>query len=258
MNKSAVPIILVVLLTLGLLVGCRGVFITGSGNPITESYDFSGFTDIEAHNGFQLELTRSSTFSIEITVDDNVKEDLVVSMSGDTLRVRLKGNRIYNSVTLEAKITMPDLYRIDLSGGSQASITGFSSSHDLAINLSGGSGVAGDITAADADFNLSGGSGITGNITVADADFDLSGGSHINLEGTADNLDVHGSGGSQLDLENFSVNNADINLSGGGGATVNVIGTLDVHLSGGSHVTYIDNPALGDIDISGGSEVNRK
>ncbi len=239
MNKSAVPIIVVVLLTLGLLVGCQGVFITGSGNPTTESYDFSGFTDIEAHNGFQLELTRSSTFSIEITVDDNVKEDLVVSMSGDTLRVRLKGNRIYNSVTLEAKITMPDLYRIDLSGGSQASITGFSSSHDLSINLSGGSGVAGDIT-------------------VADADFDLSGGSHINLEGTADDLDVHGSGGSQLNLENFSVNNADINLSGGGGATVNVVGTLDVHLSGGSHVTYIDNPALGDIDLSGGSEVNRK
>jgi len=231
-------LIAVMLLVVLLVPGCFGI-ITGSGNLETQEFDYSDFTKVEAHNGFQLELTESSTFSIEITVDDNVKEDLEVSKSGDTLRIRLKGNRIYSSVTLEAKITMPNLYRLDLSGGSQAGITGFSSSHDLSLNLSGGSGVAGDITAGDADF-------------------DLSGGSHVNLEGTADDLDVNGSGGSQLQLENFPVDNADINLSGGGSATVNVDGTLDVNLSGGSHVTYIGNPTLGDIDLSGGSTIGEK
>jgi len=231
-------LIAVMLLVVLLVPSCFGI-ITGSGNPITENYNFDDFTTVEAHNGFQLELTESSTFSIEITVDDNVKEDLEVSKSGDTLRIRLKGNRIYSSVTLEAKITMPNLYRLDLSGGSQASITGFSSSHDLSLNLSGGSGVDGDITAADADF-------------------DLSGGSQVNLEGTADDLDVNGSGGSQLHLENFPVDNANIKLSGGGRATVNVVGTLNVNLSGGSDVTYIGNPTLGDIDLSGGSSISKK
>ena len=236
--RKSIMLIAVMLLVVLLVPGCFGI-ITGSGNLETQEFDYSDFTKVEAHNGFQLELTESSTFSIEITVDDNVKEDLEVSKSGDTLRIRLKGNRIYSSVTLEAKITMPNLYRLDLSGGSQAGITGFSSSHDLSLNLSGGSGVAGDITAGDADF-------------------DLSGGSHVNLEGTADDLDVNGSGGSQLQLENFPVDNADINLSGGGSATVNVDGTLDVNLSGGSHVTYIGNPTLGDIDLSGGSTIGEK
>ncbi len=236
--RKSIMLIAVMLLVVLLVPGCFGI-ITGSGNLETQEFDYSDFTKVEAHNGFQLELTESSTFSIEITVDDNVKEDLEVSKSGDTLRIRLKGNRIYSSVTLEAKITMPNLYRLDLSGGSQAGITGFSSSHDLSLNLSGGSGVAGDITAGDADF-------------------DLSGGSHVNLEGTADDLDVNGSGGSQLQLENFPVDNADINLSGGGSTTVNVDGTLDVNLSGGSHVTYISNPTLGDIDLSGGSTIGEK
>jgi len=236
--RKSIMLIAVMLLVVLLVPGCFGI-ITGSGNLETQEFDYSDFTKVEAHNGFQLELTESSTFSIEITVDDNVKEDLEVSKSGDTLRIRLKGNRIYSSVTLEAKITMPNLYRLDLSGGSQAGITGFSSSHDLSLNLSGGSGVAGDITAGDADF-------------------DLSGGSHVNLEGTADDLDVNGSGGSQLHLENFPVDNANIKLSGGASATVNVDGTLNVHLSGGSDVTYIGNPTLGDIDLSGGSAVSSK
>ncbi len=108
--------------------------------------------------------------------------------------------------------------------------------HDFSVGLSGGSEVAGDIAAGNADF-------------------DLSGGSQVSLEGTANNLAVNGSGGSQLDLGSLSVNDADINLSGGGNATVNVSGTLDVNLSGGSHVIYIGEPTLGDIDLSGDSTI---
>jgi hypothetical protein len=218
--------------------GC-GIGITGSGNLITEQRNFSDFTNVEAHNGFQLELSQANTFSIEITADDNLWEYLEVTKSGDTLKIKLDSGRFYHSADLRAKISMPELKALDLSGGSQAIITNFSSSHDFSINLSGGSRVVGDITADDANF-------------------DLSGGSRVNLEGTADFLEVHGSGGSHLDLENFSVDNADIHLSGGGSATVNVDGTLDAHLSGGSNVTYAGNPSLGDIDLSGGSEVRKK
>jgi len=238
MRKIIAAVLVVVLLTSGLLVGCGAVTVTGSGNLKTKTFDFSDFTGVKAESGFQVELTKSSTFSIEITADDNVLEDIEVDKSGDTLRIRPQRNRIYRSVTFRANITMPDLYKIDLSGGSRASITGFNSSHDLSVGLSGGSAVTGDITAGDADLNLSGGS-------------------QVALSGAADNLDVNGSGGSHLELEDFSVNNADVNLSGGGRATVNVNGTLDVNLSGGSRVTYIGEPTMGDIDLSGDSTISK-
>ncbi len=70
-------------------------------------------------------------------------------------------------------------------------------------------------------------------------------------------MDVNGSGGSQLQLEALSVNNADINLSGGGRATINVNGALDVNLSGGSHVTYIGEPTSIDTNLSGDSTVSK-
>ncbi len=221
--------------------------------------EFSGFTGIEASHGFEVEITQSDSYSVVITADDNLfDEHITVSKAGDTLKIRLRSNYIYSSATLIAKVTMPDLYRLDLSGGSRASINGFSSSHDFSAQLSGGSRVSGDIVAADADFNLSGGSQVNGDITVADVEFSLSGGSQVDLKGSADNLVVKGSAGSQLDLEAFSVDNADINLSGGSRVTVNVDGTLDVNLSGGSKVLYIGQPTLGDIGLSGDSTVSKK
>jgi len=184
-------------------------------------------------------VTQSSTFSIEITADENIHEFIEVEKSGETLSIRLRGNRFYHSVTLRAKITIPELYKIELSGGSQASITGFSSSHDFEVEMSGGSRISGDITAGDADF-------------------ELSGGSQVNLEGEADDLVVDASGGSQLDLEDFPVDGAYIKLSGGGKAIVNVSGILDVDLSGGSRVLYVGEPTLGVIELSGDSKVSEK
>lgn len=239
MKKPIVTTLVVILLTLGLSVGCLGGGVIGSGNPKSETFNFSDFTEVGVHNGFQVEITKSSTFSVEITTDDNVYEYVKVTKSGKTLEIGLEFGRTYSSVTLIAKITMPDLYELYLAGGSSASITGFSSSHDFEVDLYGGSRIEGDIIAGDADF-------------------DLSEGSRIVLAGSADDLDVEGSGGGQLDLEAFSVNNADIELSGGGKATVNVNGILDANLSGGSKVLYVGDPTLGDIDLSGGSTVSRK
>jgi hypothetical protein len=221
------------------MTGCGSISILGSGNLITKEYHFEDFTSVEAQSGFSVEVIRSDNFSVEITTDDNIQEQIRVKQSGDTLTIGLKsiGGRI--SVTLEAKITMPELRGISLSGGSQADITGFNSRQDLSVELSGGSRLNGDITADDTDF-------------------DLSGGSRVELVGAADDLSVNSSGGSQLFLENFTVDDADINISGGGRATVNVNGSLDVNLSGGSRVLYTGEPTEIDSTLSGGSGVSSK
>jgi len=234
----AAVVVAVVLLAVFGVIGGGGFVIVGSGDLTTRDFDLSDFTSVVARSGFQLEVVQSSTFSVEVTADDNVMDYIDVDTSGNTLEIKPQWNRSFRSVTLRAKITTPDLYEITLSGGSQASISGFSSSHHLSVRLSGGSRVTGDITAGDAYFGLSGGS-------------------QVSLQGTADDLDVNGSGGSQLELEAFSANNADINLSGGGRATINVNGALDVNLSGGSHVTYIGEPTSIDTNLSGDSTISK-
>jgi hypothetical protein len=217
--------------------GCFVSEITGSGNLETRSKDFSGFTKIEANNGFEVIVTKSSTFSVEIIADDNVHKYLDISKSGDTLKIQTESGHTWHSVTLRANITMPDINEIDLSSGALVDVTGFSFIHDFKVNLSSGSHV-------------------TGEIDVGNADFNLSSGSHITLTGSADDLEADGSSGSHFNLEDFALNHADIALSSGSHATINVGGTLDVNLSSGSHVTYSGNPALGDIDVSADSTLS--
>ncbi len=55
-----------------------------------------------------------------------------VSLTGDTLSIGLKWGYSYKDVTLRAEITMPDLYELEFSGGTQGNVKGFTSSHDFA------------------------------------------------------------------------------------------------------------------------------
>ena len=151
MKKLTVSLsVLFAVLLITVPLGCfDGVGVTGSGNLTTEDKDISGFTKIEAHSGFKLEISRSNTFSVEITADNNLHKYIEVSKLGDTLKIQLEFGHTYSSITQRAKITLPNLYEIDLSGGSQANITQFQSSHDFTAKLSGGSKITGNFTVGD-------------------------------------------------------------------------------------------------------------
>ena len=201
----------------GFLPGIGGV--TGSGTPVTEAKSITGFTSVSAAMGFNVEITESSTFSVRVTVDDNVVDRLRVTKEGDTLSITLDPG-IYTSMTLRAVVTMPDIEGLELSGGSRGFIRGF--------------------------------------VGLASLDLELSGGSHVDVEGSASDLTVDASGGSTLDLENFPVHDANIAFSGGSSGTISLDGNLDANLSGGSRLWYIGSPTLGDIDTSGGATVQKK
>jgi hypothetical protein len=193
--------------------------VTGSGKLITEEKDFSNFGAVNAEKGFNVEITQSTSYSIRITADENVINKIQVTKTGNTLNIGLKPGD-YISLTLKAKITMPDLDELELSGGSHGKVEGF--------------------------YNLD---------TIF---LDLSGGSSVEMEGSAEDLILDASSGSHLSLGDFSVDIAEIELSGGSSGVINVSATLDADLSGGSHLEYFGDPELGDIEKSGGSSLKKR
>jgi len=258
MKKLIAVVMVVLILILWLMASCAGVKVLGSGNVINEAFDLSDFTGIKAQNGFQVEVTKSDSFSVVAIVDDNVLEHIEIKKSGDTLILRPKANRSFRSVTLSAKVTMPDIEKIELSGGAEAEINGFDSSKNLSVNLSGGSHLNGSVTAGDVNLSLSGGSHVNLSGSANELVANGSGGSHISLSGSAENIVIKGSGGSHFNLQDYSVSDADINLSGGSHASVHVNGTLNVDISGRSEVHYTGEPTLGDIDVDWDSELIEK
>ena len=114
---------------------------------------------------------------------------------------------------------MPDLYELHISGGETATVNGFYSSHSFVLELS---------------------------VT------------NLDVEGSANDLRIVASGSSSLELSKFAVHDANVKLSDGSFATINLDGRLDADVSGNSHLRYVGASTLGDINISGDSTVVEK
>jgi len=235
---AAVVVAVAVISTVLILEGWPGGLV-GSGDLETETYTFADFNKVEISSAFEFEIEQSSSYSIEITVDDNIMEYVRVSQDGQTLRIGLKPATWIGPATLKASVTMPELSGLDISGASRGTFSNFSSTEDLDIMVSGASRVTGDIVA--------------GNV-----DFDISGASSVELDGSANDIIADVSGASSLKLDDFTATNADIDFSGASSGTVNLSGRLDADVSGASRLWYIGEPAMGDIDTSGASSVSQK
>ena len=258
LTRRILPGILLILLgTLTVLSGCA--VIIGSGELETREYEYTEFTRIEIGYAFEAEISQDNSFTVKITLDDNIFEYLDISQSGETLIITMKPGNVFTNVTQRAVITLPDLERLELSGASQADVSGFSSSHDLDFTVSGASKInISDITSADVTMEISGASRADGKLTMTNGDFDISGASSISLEGSAQDIIVDASGASRVNLDDFEVVNIRIDLSGASSGTINASGLLSCDLSGASHLYYIGNPILDDINTSGASSISQK
>jgi hypothetical protein len=244
-----------VLPAFGLVAGCKSI--TGSGETVTWVMDRADFAKLDIGSGFDVNITRADAFLVRITIDKALNEYLSIDQRGDTLRIGLEANNVYTNTEQKAVITLPDLRRLELSGASKASVSGFSTGRSVDYELSGGSRLKlVGMRSGDTGLKLSGESEASGDIKMDKGKLDLSGGSRLELDGSATDIDISGSDESEIALADFPVTNASISLSGASRATVRLTGRMDLDLSDASAVDYIGNPKLGDINMSGGSTVN--
>lgn len=78
------------------------------------------------------------------------------------------------------------------------------------------------------------------------------------MSGAADSLALDASGASRADLTDFTLNKANVTLSGASNADINVTSDLDYDLSGASHLTYTGKPSIGKSGTSGASSAQGK
>ena len=229
------------LLAIFFLAGCAQITITGSGNVVTQEEAITGFDKVDISQSFKVDISQGDNFSVVIRVDDNLIEYLEVVKQGSTLKIGLEPNRSYTilNATMEAEVTMPELVGLDLSGSSDANVSEFESTNSLVVDLSGNSGMRGDIQAGDTRF-------------------DVSGNSSIAICGSGGDLTVEALGSSKVDLADFPGSDGTVGASGSSTVTVNLSGILDADASGNSDIIYLGNPELGSIDTSGSTSIRPK
>ena len=247
-----------------LMTGCIRIVtgseaIAGTPNLVTKEFDFADFTDVEVGYAFEVDVTRSDTYGVTITLNENLFDYLDVTLSGTTLRIRMKSGYTYTRTTRRASIALPDLRSLELSGASRGDVSGFSSEDDMDFSVSGASSLTlVDLKADDVTFEVSGASRTNGGIEMADGRFEVSGASTVELEGRASDVRLEVSGASTARLERFPMGNADVRVSGASNATVEVSDRLDIDVSGASRLIYNGGAELGGVNVSGGSTLSRR
>jgi hypothetical protein len=233
--------------------------VAGSKNIETRAFDYSGFNRIEVGDAFDVTITRSYSYQVSVTLNDNLFNDLDISVSGDTLRIRMKSFLGLRDTTQRATITLPEVRAILISGASRAVVTGFQSDTFLKLEVSGASRMEiNDLKAADTDIQVSGVGRLSGSLVTIVGDFEISGVSNVELNGSGTTVRVEVIGASSAILPKFIIRDASFKVSGASTADVEVVGRLDIDLSGASRLTYGDSPSLGRVGVSGASTLNRR
>jgi hypothetical protein len=119
------------------------------------------------------------------------------------------------------------------------------SSSSLDMNLESG----------NAKIKASSSSDITGSLKAADLQCEASGSSRIELEGSAVNAVLKASSSSSLRMPQFTLTTADASVSGSSNANILVNQHLNVNLSSSSNLTYRGQPVMGNVQVTGSSEI---
>ncbi len=214
-----------------------GIASTGYAQEDRRTFDVKGFDKLSVGSAFRANVSKSSSFRVVATGEQQDLDDLEAKVSGRTLVIRYKNQRNKRKgVTLD--IEMPSLAAVDLSGAASMKAAGFDGRNDLDLDVSGAAKLMLEIEAGDVSFDLSGASSVT-------------------LTGSANSLKGDISGASSLKAGDFPVKEAKIDASGASSANVRSSSKLLADASGASSIRYAGGAKDIRTNTSGGSSVRR-
>jgi DNA-binding NarL/FixJ family response regulator len=259
-SKGEPPEILIsVLENIKIKSGQLPVIIQSSGT--TKDFGLSGFNRINISAAIKAEIIPSNSYRVTSSVEDY--EYVKVEQNGEKLFITRRG---FSWASLfhdqpKVKIEMPALlYEIMAVGACKVTLRNFHLLQKISIELTGASQIEIiDVDIIDASLKATGACRINGSLkSSGNVSIDLSGASHIDLDGSGHNVALSATGASHAHLDQFVVNDVDVKLSGASHSTVNMDGKLNIRLSGASHLSWLGKPTLGDIDVTGSSQIHRK
>jgi hypothetical protein len=199
---------LVALTLLGVAVGgCDQGLVTfgeeGSGNLVTETRQVGTFTALDVSGALALDVTVDANAdpSVTVTYDDNIVDQVVTRVSGDTLVLEFDGSvNLTGSAPRVIAVTMNELTALNASGATDVEATGIV--FNLELDSSGASSVdLQNLVVTDIELDVSGASTVdlhaTGTVSGS-----VSGASNLNIYGEPTSVLVDSSGASTVDIKN--------------------------------------------------------
>jgi hypothetical protein len=186
----------------------------------TKTYDFSGFTVVEASAGVDVEVTVGGDYSIRAEGESEALERLRLELDGDTLEIGRENDRGFFTFgrkwNVTVYVTAPSLTGAGASSGADLTVSGID---------------AGEFSAS------------------------VSSGADATLSGTCGMIEADGSSGADLDAQALKCSNAVADVSSGADLTLYASDSVDADASSGGDITVYGGPKNTNIDKSSGGDV---
>jgi hypothetical protein len=230
----------------------------------SKDFAISSVNRISIRFPLEIEIVRSDSPGVTVSGSETQVNNVSVVQEGDRLTIGYKINLASIIAApfskIHARITLPELRELNISGAAYGTVRGFASPGEFGLIVSGASRLElSEMAVGDMKFDLSGASRIDGQISATgEADLHIVGASRVGLKGSAAGIAVDAAGASHIDLDRFTVGNARIRLTGASQCTINLNGKLDAVLDGASRIEYEGQVTLGEVRTNGASSLRHR
>ncbi len=135
-------------------------------------FNLSGFTRINVRFALEVEIVKSDSYSVSVSGSDMLVDNIDVSLEGDRLIIGYKLNLISFFTApftrAHARITLPELRELNITGAVRGTVKGFDSPGDFALYVAGASRLdISDMSLGSMKWDISGASHIDGQVKIA-------------------------------------------------------------------------------------------
>jgi hypothetical protein len=195
------------------------------------------FTGIIAGGTFNIVLNEALTTKVQVETTSANQDNISAKVNSENALVISSNGKANAKTTL--RIYAPTINYIKLSGSADLSTNGDLIENELRIVMSGA-----------AEANLA--------IVANDLETEVSGAAELKIKGVTNNHTSQISGAGELKAINLLTTNTTAKMSGAGHAQVNAKNELNAKISGASSISFKEEPAIKNIDVSGAGSVTKK
>ena len=230
MNIQRITLLSSIILLLGFS-ACDSNYREGSGTKDSRTEATGSFNELSLEGNYEATLILADEPRVVIEADDNLLQHVEVSNSGGKLSIITEDDLVTDD-PIKVTVYYKDLDYIVCGGAAVVRNEGLLSSHYLQIDMKG-AGV----------FDL--------DIETREVAVEIAGAGMVELKGSTNLIKCSIAGAGNLAAYDLFSQDADIRLSGVGGAQVTVEGNLDARVSGLGSISYRGHPEKVNSQVSG-------
>ncbi len=195
--------------------------------------------------------TQSVISSDDISVEVSGGGDMEIELTANRAGFNISGG---GDMELRGRISSLEA---SLSGGGDMELDADLGTLDVKISGGGDAEISCGDEASDVTAKISGGGDLDLDIQAEKLTVSVGGGGDVMLRGSAGDLICQVSSGGDLSAGGFKARNANLKITGGSDAHINVSEKLDVSASGGGEIHVSGGPVI-EAKLSGGSKIYKR